>query len=640
MPVFGSLNPVQVATALRRWGAAAARRVRPDHRSIGTIEVKFPGTLMNRFYLYVAVAPSRSATRSRDDGQVSRARAFAEDLLPGIFGPEPSYSFDGMTVFTVNPTGRTVERALYVHRSGLIELLWALTPTPTNDGKIVLDVEEMIAVIGRLVLAVGRSPYADISRAGRGRRRFARLDWRFNLAAAISSTEGERSWSGLRFPDVQPQRARDQRPSPTPVGYGLEKLRNTRRSTHPARLARVFVTDMLVANGYFEVSAAVEQGLESGLNMLELPPAPMMLDAGPVAPTMNQVKVLNRVFEHFMTQGERVPFPTVDKQLDQDGIALREHAESMPTGLLLPIVDSRGGFFRDDDQLMVTREALRYCEGGNGALDLLARTLAYFAKREKPFVPTDSTPKLIVTNVELEHALGLTVSQLQQVRLMLDEYEWSAYSSQSSDDTLGTWSITIAREQVRRFRGVVDGQEYLRALGGESFAGQLDRDDQLTRFALACDGMLAPIPDGQLVTVLVKNLGPADSFQATVESATEVEQAAVPWHIRWRDNVETTQQILSGQTSVLELAREDSAHRNHRGRLTPGFVFLQSEDREHFVRITGHSNPGGTTGAAMRVAVRVTSTSQPDRALENTVALNITEAGVQALWDRQWVAHQ
>jgi hypothetical protein len=77
----------------------------------------------------------------------------------------------------------------------------------------------------------------------------------------------------------------------------------------------------------------------------------------------------------------------------------------MPRGLLRPDVATRGGFFREDDELMVTREGLRYCACGGEALDLLGRGLAYFAKREKPFVPSECQPELRLTSAEAARAL-------------------------------------------------------------------------------------------------------------------------------------------------------------------------------------------------------------------------------------------
>lgn len=176
------------------------------------------------------------------------------------------------------------------------------------------------------------------------------------------------------------------------------------------------------------------------------------------------MRVLNAVYEHFRSTGQRAEFGDLDKQLDLEGARLRPLAESMPPGLLIPNVASRGGFFRKDDRLMVTVEGLWYCEHGGEALDLLARSLAYLAKREKPFVPSAAHRDLRVTSAEIERELQLTSAQLEQVLQMLHEYEWQAYA-QTSDHGAGSWDLVVATEYVRRFRGIRDGAQYLRARG-------------------------------------------------------------------------------------------------------------------------------------------------------------------------------
>ncbi len=134
MAILGPLNPVQLAGAARDALVSATRRLRPDHRSIAMRSVQFPGTSMLRFYSYAAVAPSRVAAREFDDGQVRRAGVFAADAFPGVFDDTPSHADRSVTVFSVGRDGAH-ERALYVHPSGLVELLWALArsiPTMTS----------------------------------------------------------------------------------------------------------------------------------------------------------------------------------------------------------------------------------------------------------------------------------------------------------------------------------------------------------------------------------------------------------------------------------------------------------------------------------------------------------------------------
>jgi hypothetical protein len=104
---------------------------------------------------------------------------------------------------------------LYVHRSGLVELLWALSAEQQESGvdELVLDVQEIAAVVAHLAAAVARRPYAEVSSGGRGRRRFARMDWWFSLTPYVSAADGGRAWTGLRFEGAAPPRAQHQQPA-------------------------------------------------------------------------------------------------------------------------------------------------------------------------------------------------------------------------------------------------------------------------------------------------------------------------------------------------------------------------------------------------------------------------------------------
>ena len=392
MPILGPLDPAQLARSARGALVGAAQRLRPDHRTITTGSVQFYPTGMRRFYLYAAVAPSRCAARTFDERQVGRAAAFAADAFDEVFDATPSIADQDTTVFTVRGDDGADERALYVHRSGLVELLWALVVEQPEgrSGELALDASEIAAVLARVAAAVGRRLYAELSRAGRGRRRFARLDWSVNLASYVSTADGERAWTALRFPgEAAPPRAQHQQPAAPPAGFGAHRLRNRRRKLAPIKVARVVLGEVLAANGYYEFRTAVEQTVTRAATVEELPPPGPVLAAAS-EPSEEQRRVLDAVYERFRASGRRVPFSELDKQLDLQGMALRALAETMPPGPLLPVVASRGGFYRNDDELMVTPEGLRYCVHGSEALDLLARGLAYLAKREKPFIPSES----------------------------------------------------------------------------------------------------------------------------------------------------------------------------------------------------------------------------------------------------------
>lgn len=219
---------------------------------------------MVRLYLYVVVAPSRFAPRPFDDGQVRRACTFAVDAFPGVFDTTPTAADARMTLFAVEGDDRCRERALYVHPTGLVELLWALAPEqPTgSDDELLLDTTEMTSVITQLAAAVGRRPYTELSKAGRGWRRRARVDWWFHMATAISGPNGSRSWTALKFPGNAPPRARHEWAAAPIEGYGWPRLRNSRRTKPPEDVARVFLAEFVAANGYYDFTTAVEAAVQ------------------------------------------------------------------------------------------------------------------------------------------------------------------------------------------------------------------------------------------------------------------------------------------------------------------------------------------------------------------------------------------
>jgi hypothetical protein len=260
MPILGPLNPAQMLGSARRLFLAGAGRVRPDHQAIARREVRFSPGNMARLYLYVVVAPSRSAPRNFDDGQVGCACAFVEDAFPGVFPRIPAWADKRLTLFTVESADSMRERALYIHRTGLVELLWALTPEVRHgdEPELLLDAGEMAWLVAQLAAAVGRRPYTEISNAGRGRRRFARVDWWFHLATATSGPNGSRNWTGLKFPGEEPLRAQNWSPAMPTDGYSWKELVNSKRSKPPSEVARSFLGALLGANGYYEFANAVE----------------------------------------------------------------------------------------------------------------------------------------------------------------------------------------------------------------------------------------------------------------------------------------------------------------------------------------------------------------------------------------------
>lgn len=227
---------------------------------------------MVRLYLYVVVAPSRSAPRPGDDEQVRRARTFAQDAFPDVFDAVPTSAEEHMTLFAVEGDDGYREHQLYIHRTGLVELLWTLDYEATDD-ELTIDLVEIAYVVMRLAAAVGRKPYAELSKTGRGRRLRARVDWWFHAATGISGANGSRSWTALRFPGKAPPRARHEWAAAPPDGYGWQRLLNSRRRKPPDEVARVLLNEFLTANGYYEFADAVDGTLAAASARLDEQPS-------------------------------------------------------------------------------------------------------------------------------------------------------------------------------------------------------------------------------------------------------------------------------------------------------------------------------------------------------------------------------
>jgi hypothetical protein len=188
-------------------------------------------------------------------------------------------------------------------------------------------------------------------------------------------------------------------------------------------------------------------------------------------PNRDQIRVLDAIHDQTLDNGDLPSFRVLDKQLDLEGLKLREIIQSMPPGLIRPDLAVGSYILREDDRLAVTIDGLAYCRGGTDALNLLGRALAYLAERERPFIPSSGGPPLTVTSAEVLRDLALTEDQTSQVRVLIYLYSHQSWTGMSGQD--GEWSITVATEYVRRFRGVQDGGEFLRALTGDSFDHRL-----------------------------------------------------------------------------------------------------------------------------------------------------------------------
>jgi hypothetical protein len=356
----------------------------------------------------------------------------------------------------------------------------------------------------------------------------------------------------------------------------------------------------------------------------------------PEEPTAEQVRVLNAVYQYFLEHGKPAPFWTIDKLLDREGMRLREQLESLPRGLLTPDISRRGGFFRSDDELMVTVEGLRYCDGGMATLDLLARALGFMAKLEKAYIPTPSQNHPVVRAADVKMALGLSPVELERVRFLFHEFELHMWTG-ATVGVNGEWDVTLNSENIRRFRGVNDGADYLLARGGtQSFAHRLDEEEaRRPRFTLVGNEVIAaPFGSGP-ICLRVENEGPTDEFEATVIAVEGATKAMPPWYVRWRGSQDRRQEILPGAYWMLELCEATVASEtdsDHSGGGTPGWRFLRP-DGEAFVVPDGLDLREPFPGAVMRITIKVTPGSRLEWALESTATLMLSGRTAGVRWD-------
>jgi hypothetical protein len=215
---------------------------------------------MTRHYLYVALAPSRSATRRADDRSVSRAREFARLALPGVFPDQPSYSDRDLVVFTAGDGVTGPARRLTVHRTGLVELLWAVD-LDDDDGRLMLPIMDVLQPVLALAAAAATPEYSQLGTLARPWRRLGKLDWWIAVTTDVPTSDGPIAWSGVLFPCDPPARSAHDRGQMPPGGYGADALRSLRRRKAIDRVPRVLLGELLQANGYFEADAVIEHTL-------------------------------------------------------------------------------------------------------------------------------------------------------------------------------------------------------------------------------------------------------------------------------------------------------------------------------------------------------------------------------------------
>jgi hypothetical protein len=215
---------------------------------------------MSQACLHAAVAPSR---RIRPEEFGERAATLAGALgLPTI--PHRAGT-DGQRFARIDASGAPTH-SLFVTRSGVLELLWALEAVPTDDGARAVRALDACTQLARFAGLVGGTDYAHVLAASRWRRaRHARVDWILGVTTATGSVDGADGWRDIQVVGPQPDRASGQTYGfMEPAGYG-RKLRAIKRSHERADIVRALLTDWLHANGYLRTAGTVEATVNAAI---------------------------------------------------------------------------------------------------------------------------------------------------------------------------------------------------------------------------------------------------------------------------------------------------------------------------------------------------------------------------------------
>jgi hypothetical protein len=237
--LLGRLGP------MGRW---LKRRVTRDHLPIAGRKGQ-PNQDYYAFFVFAAMAPSRSPKPLPPVDFMDRARELVEEAFPGAFPALPEHSSAELVRYrSVIDGARYADRLVTIYPTGLVELQWAIAVPPITK----LPLTEVVAVVQRLQLAVQTSAFSNLHR----RRRWAkwrRVDWRLGVNGwAIPAEGGNRvNWSDVDMPGGVPsQRTSDPHPYCPRDGYAASQLTSRSRHARPDELLAPVLHELLASGGY------------------------------------------------------------------------------------------------------------------------------------------------------------------------------------------------------------------------------------------------------------------------------------------------------------------------------------------------------------------------------------------------------
>lgn len=264
MPIFGPVDPLHLAHAFRGAGQSVTRRLRADHLTLNDRSLRSYGGVMAHAYLHAAVAPSRRIRPLDGDAMAEAAASCARFLgLPSM----PAMSGAHSQRFETSDSEGASTRSLFVTRSGVLEILWALKQTPTDDASWSVSAVDACGALARFSALVQSDIYGDmLGSSRRARVLHSRVDWSLGVAPTTMSNNGSRGWRDIIVDGPQPDRATNHPYGFIPPGgYGARRLHDVKRTLATREILQTLLAEWLQANGYLRSGSAIERTVEAAL---------------------------------------------------------------------------------------------------------------------------------------------------------------------------------------------------------------------------------------------------------------------------------------------------------------------------------------------------------------------------------------
>jgi hypothetical protein len=267
MPL-GPVDPLRLLSSMLQMSQSASRSVmrklRADHTTLHERSLRSYSGVMAHAYLHAAIAPSRRIRPLNGDAMADVAALLSQSLglpsTPAMAGPH-SQRFE-TTDDADSPT-----RTLFVTSSGVLEMLWALKQTPTDDASWSISALDACAALARFTTLVQGAVYRNIlGRSHWSRYLHSRVDWSLGVMPSAMRENGPRGWRDIIVVGPQPGRATNHVYGFLPAaGYGATRLHNVKCSLDTREVLRTLLAEWLQANGYLRTSPAIDRTIDAAL---------------------------------------------------------------------------------------------------------------------------------------------------------------------------------------------------------------------------------------------------------------------------------------------------------------------------------------------------------------------------------------